>query len=79
MNKTIQLSQLENIRIDGIFWNDCPRFCDAFVSSATLNGVPLTDEQLEPLEDDCEAGIYIHELALAQHYALARELYELDW
>jgi hypothetical protein len=63
---TIQLSQLENIQIDGIDMEDCPRFCDAFVSSATLNGVPLTDEQLENLENDYEAGIYIHDLAFAQ-------------
>ncbi len=43
---------IDNIEIDGIDTNDYPDFCDAFISSADYNGVEMTDEQLEALNED---------------------------
>jgi hypothetical protein len=43
---------IDNIEIDGIDTNDYPDFTDAFISSADYNGVEMTDEQLEALNED---------------------------
>ena len=43
---------IDNIEVDGIDTNDYPDFCDAFISSADYNGVAMTDEQLEDLNED---------------------------
>ncbi len=43
---------IDNIEVDGIDTNDYPDFCDAFISSADYNGVAMTDEQLEELNED---------------------------
>jgi len=45
-------SQLDNIKIEGIDYSDAPDFCDAFISSADYKGVPLTDDELDVLNDD---------------------------
>jgi hypothetical protein len=43
---------IDNIEVDGIDTKDYPDFCDAFISSADYNGVAMTDEQLEELNED---------------------------
>lgn len=43
---------IDNIEIDGIDTNDYPDFCDAFIVSADYDGEPMTDEQLEALNED---------------------------
>jgi len=43
---------IDNIEVDGIDTNDYPDFCDAFISYADYNGVEMTDEQLEALNED---------------------------
>jgi len=43
---------IDNIEVDGIDTNDYPDFCDAFIVSADYNGVEMTDEQLEALNED---------------------------
>ena len=42
---------LEKIVVEGVDKNDYPDFVDAYVSYAEENGVPLTDEQLDELND----------------------------
>lgn len=41
-----------NVKFEGIDFNDYPDFCDAFIVSAELNDIPLTDEQIEDLNDN---------------------------
>ena len=48
----------DNIEIDGIDTKDYPDFCDAYISSADYDGVPMTDEQLDELNED---GDYVYE------------------
>ena len=43
---------IDNIEVDGIDTNDYPDFCDAFIVSADYDGVEMTDEQLEALNED---------------------------
>jgi hypothetical protein len=45
---------IDNIEVDGIDTNDYPDFCDAFISYADYNGVEMTDEQLEELNEDSD-------------------------
>jgi len=44
--------------IDDIDTRDYPDFCDAYISEADYDGVPMTDEQLEELNED---GAFVHE------------------
>ena len=50
--------KIDNIEIDGIDSKDYPDFCDAYISSADYDGVPMTDEQLDELNED---GDYVYE------------------
>ena len=49
--------KIDNIEIDGIDTKDYPDFCDAYISSADYDGVPMTDEQLDELNED---GNYVY-------------------
>lgn len=49
--------KIDNIEIDGIDTKDYPDFCNAYISSADYDGVPMTDEQLDELNED---GDYIY-------------------
>jgi len=44
--------EVEDIEMEDIDYEDCPDFCDAFISSASINGKKATDEQLDQLNDD---------------------------
>ena len=49
--------KIDNIEMDGIDTKDYPDFCDAFISSADYDGVPMTEEQLDELNED---GDYVY-------------------
>jgi hypothetical protein len=50
--------KIDNIEVDGIYIKDYPDFCDAFISSADYEGKPMTDEQLDELNED---GDFVYE------------------
>jgi hypothetical protein len=50
--KTLDYNLISNISFDGIDFDDYPDFCDAYIDSADYDGEPMTDEQLELLNDD---------------------------
>jgi hypothetical protein len=54
----IDVNKLENIEVDGIDTRDYPDFVDAFISYAEMDGVELTDEQLDELNDNHPELIY---------------------
>lgn len=54
----IDVNKLENIEVDGIDTGDYPDFVDAFISYAEIDGVELTDEQLDELNDDYPDLVY---------------------
>ena len=58
---TFYYNKLENIEFDGIDHDDYPDFCDAFISYAEINGKPLTDKELDLLNDDTD---FVYELLM---------------
>ena len=50
----VKLMKLSNIQFEGIDHNDYPDYVDANVSYAEENGEPLTDEELDELNEDSE-------------------------
>ena len=50
--------KIDNIEIDGIDFKDYPDFCDAYIVSADYDGVPMTDKQLDEINED---GDFQHE------------------
>lgn len=53
---TLNGREVVDIEIDGIDMKDYPDFCDSFISGAHWEdtGEPLSDEELEQLNDDGE-------------------------
>jgi hypothetical protein len=51
-------SKIDNIEIDGIDTQDYPDFCDAYIVSADYNGVPMTEEERNTLNEDRD---FVHE------------------
>ncbi len=45
---------IDNVKIEGIDFKDYPDFCDAFISSAYYNGKPMTEDQLDEINDDSD-------------------------
>ena len=50
--------KIDNIKIEDIDTNDYPDFCDAFIASADYDGVPMTNEQSDELNEDSE---FVHD------------------
>ena len=49
---TIDLTKIDSVEVEGIDTRDYPDFTDAFISYAELDGVPLTEDQLDDLNED---------------------------
>lgn len=45
---------IDNIEVDGIDTKDYPDFCDSFIASADYDGKPMTNEQLDELNEDSD-------------------------
>ena len=50
----MDFTKLEDIEVDGVDMTDYPDFCDAYISAASIDGVGLTDEQLEKVNESDE-------------------------
>jgi hypothetical protein len=48
----MELDKISNIELGGIDTNDYPDFCDAYIISAEIDGVELTDAEIEELNCD---------------------------
>ena len=48
----LDLKKVDNVEVEGIDTRDYPDFCDAFISYADYNGIEMTDDQLEALNED---------------------------
>ena len=44
--------KIKNIEVEGIDTKDYPDFCNAFISKADYDGKPMTDVQLDELNQD---------------------------
>jgi len=55
MNKrklTLDYSKITNIKVDGIHTWDYPDFVDAYIADATYDGRPMTEEELDVINED---------------------------
>jgi hypothetical protein len=48
----LDLTKVDNIEFDGIDHADHPDYCDAYICGADYDGVEMTEEQLEELNED---------------------------
>jgi hypothetical protein len=55
---TFDYTKITNVQIDSIDMKDSPKFVDAFIASADYDGRPMTDSELDVLNEDTD---YIHE------------------
>ena len=54
----MDVTKIDNIVVEGIDYNDAHDFCDAFITSADLDGVEMTDKQLDDLNDNHADFVY---------------------
>jgi len=45
---------ITNIEVDGIDTADYPDFVDAFIASADYDGIEMTDDQIDTLNEDSD-------------------------
>lgn len=45
------IGDITNVEFEDIDYSDYPDFCDAYIVSADLDGVPMNEAQLESLND----------------------------
>jgi len=53
-NQKLDYSKITNVEIDGIDPKDYPDFCDAYISDAMYDGAPMTDEQIQQINEDSQ-------------------------
>jgi len=56
--REINLNKIDNIVFDGVDKKDYPDFVDAFVMSADMNGYPMSQEELDDLNENHLEFIY---------------------
>ena len=44
--------KIDNIEVDGIDTRDYPDFCDAYIYSADYDGIEMTKDQLDEVNED---------------------------
>ena len=52
------LKDIDNITFEDIDMKDYPDFCDAYVSSADMNGWPMSQEELNDLNENYGEWVY---------------------
>lgn len=57
--------KITNIKIDGIDHKDYPDYCDAYIASADYDGIPMTEEQIEEINED---GDFVHQAVINYLY-----------
>ena len=46
--------KITNVVLDGIDLEDYPDFCDAYIVSADYDGEPMTEDQIDKLNEDSD-------------------------
>lgn len=59
----IDFSKISNVVVSGIDFEDYPDFCDAYIVSADYDGVPMTDLEIDELNQD---GEFVNESVFKQ-------------
>ena len=56
--KEVQYDKITNVVVEDIDMKDYPDFCDAYIESCDIDGVPATEEQLEFINQN---GMFVHQ------------------
>ncbi len=48
----IDFTKVTDIEFGGVDMADYPKFCDAYIESAVINGVEATEEELDVINND---------------------------
>ena len=51
-------TKITNVEIEDINWSDSPRFVDAFIASADYCGKPMTEKQLDEINENTD---FVHD------------------
>jgi hypothetical protein len=55
--------KIEVLEIEGVEMVDYPDFCDAYIEKANYNGVEMTDEQLDEINQD---SYFVYDAVMAK-------------
>ena len=61
----INYDLISDVEVEDVKGWDYPDFCDAYISDATYNGEPMSEEMLEELNQD---GEFVYEKVLESLY-----------
>jgi hypothetical protein len=50
--RKLQLDKIDNIEFDQVDMNDYPDFSDAYIISADMDGIEMTEEELDKLNEN---------------------------
>ena len=50
----MNVKNITNVEFAGIDMSDYPKFCDAYIESAEIDGRPATDAELDIMQNDGE-------------------------
>ena len=56
--KEVEYDKITNVVVEDIDMKDYPDFCDAYIESCDIDGVPATEEQLDVINEN---GSFINE------------------
>lgn len=54
MTNSFDYSKISNVELDGIDHSDYPDYCDAYIVSAEYDGRPMTEDEIETLNEDSQ-------------------------
>ena len=49
---SIDFTKIENVIVQDIDMKDWPDFCDAYIESCDIDGVPATEKELDAINDN---------------------------
>lgn len=58
-------TKIDNVELDDVDTKDYPDFCDAFIVSADYNGIAMTEEELNEINEDRD---FVYEKVLEHLY-----------
>lgn len=59
----MDLSKIDNVVLGGVDLEDYPDFSDAFIVSADNDGVPMTEEEIDELNEDSS---FVHDCVMKE-------------
>jgi hypothetical protein len=65
-NVMIDLTRIDNVKVAGIDTHDYPDFCDAYIEAADYDGIPMSEKQLDELNN--EHSEFVYESVMKQLY-----------